>query len=229
MPQDNCLTSRATLHDDHGRTPSTITNDREGTNSAAPPRSPGVKTVVAPPPLLFGLGRFSRWAASASAAASLTFVWSPLASAAPTVGIDLNAGATTGESDSENGGGFGLRAGEEWELLVLTLCPELSGQYARFGGPRDPAAYQLMAGGRLGIGFILEPSVYAHAGVGYLQQDVYDSGAGLAYDAGLALDLTLIPYMDIGVHAQLSGIGGNADMRGLGWGMVGLHVEFEAE
>lgn len=188
--------------------------------TVGPPRAPSSSSTPPKP------GTLRRLGVTASSALLLTLLPWTSASAAPTVGVDLHAGAAADDSDADSGGGFGLRAGEEWELLVLTLCPELSGQYGSFGGARDPDVYQLMVGGRLGIGFIIEPSIYAHAGVGYLDQDLYESSAGLAYDAGLALDLTVIPFMDIGLHAHLAGISGD-ESRGLGWGMAGVHVEFE--
>ncbi len=146
------------------------------------------------------------------------------------MGVDLNWLHAGDARDTDSGGGFGLRGGEEWEVLILTLSPELSAQYSRFGGEREPSAYQLMGGTRLGIGFIIEPSVFAHAGIGYLDQELYGSGTGFAYDVGAALDLTLIPFMDIGVHAQLSGVNTPADdVRGLAWLVTGVHVEFEGD
>jgi hypothetical protein len=73
--------------------------------------------------------------------------------------------------------------------------PEIGANYHAFGGAPDAESFAVVAGGRVSIGFVLEPSAFLHAGVGHFG---YDTALGdvsqtsLAYEAGLALDLTIL-------------------------------------
>jgi hypothetical protein len=161
--------------------------------------------------------------------ACLTIVWvlPDVAAAKPAFGIDVDSSHLSDGDRTDTGWGAGLRFGDEWKPLILTLNPELSAQFGRLSGTDTVTTYRAMGGARLGIGFIIQPSVFAHAGVGYLDQPMYGSGFGFAYDGGGALDLTLLPHFDFGVHANIAGITapGSAD-RGAGWWVLGLHVQF---
>jgi hypothetical protein len=79
-----------------------------------------------------------------------------------------------------------------------------------------------LVGGEVRIGKILEPGVFAHVGVGHL------SGVGAftapAFDVGLALDLTLIPLIDIGAHVAYNALLGDDERTGFSWLTAGLHA-----
>ena len=53
---------------------------------------------------------------------------------------------------------------------------------------------------RIGIDFGLEPSVFAHAGIGHFEI-TSDAHTSLGYDVGAALDPTLLPVISFGPHA----------------------------
>lgn len=129
----------------------------------------------------------------------------------------------------DNGWGAGARLGHEWDLVLISLTPEIGGNYHSFGGG-DASSYAVFGGGRVSIGFVLEPSAFIHAGVGHFRYDtlVGDvSQTSLAYELGLALDLTILPVIDIGAHATWAGVAGDSDIDGLNWLAVGGHITFE--
>jgi hypothetical protein len=140
--------------------------------------------------------------------------------------LSLDAGAAfpTG-AGNDDGFGVGLRYGHEWDLAILSLVPELGLGYHAFGGPNDADAFTIYGGGRIAIGFVLEPSVYAHAGVGHVATDA-TSFTSLAYDVGAALDLTAIPMVAFGPHLTLSGVAGNENRRAFSWMEIGGHITF---
>src|SRR5690349_22281387 len=109
--------------------------------------------------------------------------------------LSFEAGADfPSASGSDDGYGLGMRFGHQWDLLLVTLTPEIGLRYSNFSGPADATTFSVVGGGRVGIGFVLEPSVFMHAGVGHL------SGAAphtsLAYDLGAAVDITALPVVD---------------------------------
>jgi hypothetical protein len=127
----------------------------------------------------------------------------------------------------DGGFGGGVRIGNQWNLLLLTLTPEFGASYQAFEGASDADAFRFVAGGRLGLGFILQPSVFAHAGVGHFGYELPGrdvSQTSLAYDVGAALDLTALPIIDIGAHVTAAGIAGDDSDDALSWVAVGAHV-----
>lgn len=140
--------------------------------------------------------------------------------------LSLDVGADF-QSDPGNDDGFGvgLRYGHEWDLAILSLVPELGFGYHAFGGPNDADVITAFGGGRVAIGFVLEPSVYAHAGVGHVATET-TSFTSLAYDIGAALDLTAIPVIDFGPHLTLGGVAGTESRRAFTWLELGGHLTF---
>jgi hypothetical protein len=98
-----------------------------------------------------------------------------------------------------SGVGGALRLGHEYDLLLVSLTPELMGTLHDFSGPSDPLVFSGMGGGRLTLGKVIEPGVFAHVGVGHASMPL-DSRTGLAFDLGATVDLTLIPAVDLGVQ-----------------------------
>ena len=141
--------------------------------------------------------------------------------------LDLEAAIPQDVPDAKTGWGGAVRFGNEWNLVLLKLTPEIQGNYHSFGGASEASQFGVMAGGRLVIGLLLQPSVYAHAGVGHfgyhtLLRDV--SQTSLAYDVGLALDITALPLVDFGAHASLNGVAGDDDADPFTWYSIGGHV-----
>lgn len=142
--------------------------------------------------------------------------------------VDVEA-ALPANDGHDDGWGLGARVGHKWDLVLVSLTPEIGFNYHTFGGPPDAEAFAVVAGGRIGIGFVIEPSAFLHAGIGHVGYNtpVGDYGrTSLAYEGGLALDLTLLPVIDIGAHAALAGIAGDADEDAFSWLAIGGHVTF---
>ncbi len=140
--------------------------------------------------------------------------------------LSLDAGAAfPSGAGNDDGFGVGLRYGHAWDLAIVSLVPELGLSYHAFGGPNDAETFAVLGGGRIAIGFVLEPSVYAHAGIGHVATDA-TSFTSLAYDIGAALDLTALPVVDLGPHLTLGGVAGNENRRAFSWLEIGGHLTF---
>jgi hypothetical protein len=166
-----------------------------------------------------------------AAAAAAMIVWPRAAAAETVVGVDLNFNDAIAGDDASSGAGVDLFFGPRLDLTILTLTTELSGGFHDFGGPFDPNVYRLMAGGRLGIGVIVRPSVFAHLGVGHLRfDDPFDGGrdgrTNVAGDLGAALDFTLLPLVDLGIQASYNRIAGGDSNEAFEWLQAGAHITF---
>ena len=158
-----------------------------------------------------------------AATMALFFCLSPRANAQTTVAVDVGAAFPSG-AESSDGWGAGLRFGRRYHVTLLSLEPELDVAYHNFGDGKTEA-FRVLGGGRLGIDAGLEPSVFAHAGVGHYAAPV-TSHTSLGYDIGAALDLTMIPVVSFGPHVMFAGIAGTDTIEPLSWFEVGGHVSF---
>ena len=181
--------------------------------------SPEVRSIT--------LARAARAACFTTTLGAAFLISSP-ASAHDEIAIDVEA-AWADDPNDPNGLGAGVRAGHVWDIAIITITPELGASYHDFDGAADPTAWDIKAGGRFGIDLLIEPSVYAHAGLGHFGYDLPDgdvSHTGLGYDVGAALDITALPVIDFGVLATVAGIAGNDDVDPFSWIAVGGHVAF---
>ena len=167
---------------------------------------------------------------AAVAAASTLIAWPRTAAAETVVGVDLNFNDSLVGDDAGNGAGVDVYFGPRLDLAILTLTTELSGGFHDFAGELDPTVYRGLAGGRLGIGVIIRPSVFAHVGVGHLRFDDpfgdRDGRTNLAGDLGAALDFTVLPLVDLGVQASYNVIAGDDDNDPFEWLQAGAHITF---
>ena len=135
---------------------------------------------------------------------------------------DLDYAAEISGREAGMGGGGALRVGAQLDLIAATLIVEAGGDYHDFGGDDEVSVARGIVGGEVRIGKILEPGIFAHVGVGHL------SGVGAftapTVDVGLALDLTLIPLIDIGAHVAYNALLGNEERDGFSWLTAGLHA-----
>lgn len=166
-----------------------------------------------------------------AAAAAITIAWPRTAAAETVLGVDLNFNDAIAGDDASSGAGVDLYFGPRLDLTILTLTTELSGGFHDFGGPFDPTVYRGMAGGRLGIGVVVRPSIFAHIGVGHLRYDDLDDGGrdgrtNLAGDLGAALDFTLLPLVDIGVQGSYNRVAGDDAEDAFEWLQAGAHITF---
>src|SRR5690606_27832512 len=98
-----------------------------------------------------------------------------------------------------------------------------------FGGTSDVAIYRGMVGGRFAAGTLFQPSVFAHIDMGHLGLVVPDSDtrsehAHVATDAGLALDFTAIPLINVGIQGSYNNIAGTSSDPAFSWIQAGLHA-----
>jgi hypothetical protein len=162
--------------------------------------------------------------AASAAAVATTLLVAPPVHAENKLSIDAGAAFPTG-AGNDDGFGLGLRYGHEWDLVIISLVPELGVGYHAFSGRNDADVVTVVGGGRIAIGFVLEPSVYAHAGVGHVATDT-NAFTSLAYDVGAALDLKVIPKLAFGPHLTLAGVAGNEDRPPFSWMEIGGHLTF---
>jgi hypothetical protein len=141
-----------------------------------------------------------------------------------TIALDLDYAGAFENDFIEGGGGGALRIGSELDLLLVTLIPELNLAYHSFGGEGryDAKTYTGTLGGRIRFLKILEPGIFAHAGVGRLEG--WQSHTGFAFDLGVTLDFTLLPLIDLGLHAAWNRVFGTSERDGLSYGTSGFHV-----
>ena len=114
------------------------------------------------------------------------------------IAVDLDFNSAIDAPAIDAGGGGALRLGKELDLFLISLTPELGGSYHSFGGDDRTKLYAGFLGARLAVGKIIEPALFGHVGVGRL--DGADSRTAPVLDGGLAIDFTLLPLIDIGVH-----------------------------
>lgn len=173
-----------------------------------------------------------RWPAAGALALVCAFVMLPRPAAAQTtLGVDLSFNDALDRADTDSGAGLDIYFGPRLDLAILTLTTELSAGYHDFGGELEPTVYRGLAGGRLGLGFGIRPSVFAHLGVGHLRYDALggpdrDGRTHFAGDLGLALDFTILPLIDLGVHGSYNLVSGAGDDEAFEWLQAGAHVIF---
>ena len=174
-------------------------------------------------------------AAAATGALLAGVCWSGSAAAANTVGIDLsfNGGTRDSRYGTDTGAGVDIFFGPRMDLGLVALTTELDGGFHSFGGPADPTVYRGMVGGRLAIGAVIRPSVFAHIGVGHLRwnelpglTDDRDGRTNLATNLGAALDFTLLPLVDLGVQLSYNSVAGGSASPAFDWVEAGAHVIF---
>ena len=171
-------------------------------------------------------------AASFGAALVACLSWSGSAAASNTVGVDLSYNDGVHDSGTNGGAGVDVFFGPRMDLGLVALTTELDAGFHDFGGSADPTVYRGMAGGRLALGAIIRPSVFAHIGVGHLRwndfpgSDVRDSRTALATDLGAALDFTVLPLVDLGVQLSYNAVTASSNEPAFEWMQAGAHVIF---
>lgn len=150
------------------------------------------------------------------------------ARAETTIGADLDMHVPLSINNVTTGAGFGIRLGTELHLPLIALNPEFGFTYAEFSKDNPPTVYRAIAGARLGIGELIRFGVLAHVGFGYVNwkpaPDNY-SHSGLTYDAGIFLEFTALPLLNVGVHGIYNRMAADDDQpQTLHWLSIGLHA-----
>lgn len=171
----------------------------------------------------------ARRALAAGAAVAACSLAAPSARADTVIAADLDFVVPINDEseDISSGAGFGIRVGQQLDVPALVLTPELGFTYAGFDG--GVKAYRGVAGLRLGVGEILRPGVFAHAGIGRLSVDVPSgvpdpSHTAFTFDAGAFLDFTLLPFLNIGAHAAYNRQAGSDELDAFQWASLGAHA-----
>jgi hypothetical protein len=94
--------------------------------------------------------------------------------------------------------GVAARAGYTFSSPLITFTPEAK---LGFQSPGTPNAFIMSGGARLNFFKGLSPAIFAHAGG--LVGDI----SGFVWDAGVGLDLTVIPVFDIGIFCSYTQVG----------------------
>lgn len=132
--------------------------------------------------------------------------------------------AAIGKS-SAAGLSFAGRAGYRLSVPLLALTPEIKVTYDRVPTGVTVGAFRAMAGGRLAVGKLIAPVAFAHIGYGSAKGErggIDLKRTGVAFDAGLGLDFTLIPLIDLGVYACFNKLKDNEG--DINWLTVGAQV-----
>jgi hypothetical protein len=156
-------------------------------------------------------------------AASSLWLSPATARAAVAVAADLEVDAPS-DSELDAALAFAVRLGWQLHLPLLVFTPEVGYHHVAFGD--ELTLDRAFAGARLGIGEVFRIGAFGHVGVGHAAfhsvaegQDVTD----LTIDVGGFLDFTLLPLLDVGVHAGYGRV--RADDRDrLRWVPVGVHL-----
>ena len=145
------------------------------------------------------------------------------ASSGTAIGVDLDYTNGINEAGVGSGTGFNVRLGYKLDLLLAQLTPEIGGGYHTFSGDANLKLSQGIVGGRLQFGKILEPGIYTHLGYGHASADGLGH-SGATFDAGVTLDLTLLPLLDLGVHAGYNGLLKSGDYDAFNSYVLGVHA-----
>ena len=138
------------------------------------------------------------------------------------IAFDMDYGSAVSEPGRASGGGGAVRIGEELDLFVVSLTPELGGGYHGFVGSSSARVYNGFLGGRLAVGKIVEPSIFGHFGVARLEGS--ERRTAPMIDAGLALDLTVLPLIDLGAHGAYNVMLPREDGSAFRWMVLGAHA-----
>jgi len=139
--------------------------------------------------------------------------------------LDLDYSAALSHSEIDSGGGAGIRIGLERDYFLVTMIPEVQLNYHRLNANTadDAVISAAKVGGRIRFFKIIEPGIFAHAGLANIAGDRIYEHTGIAFDAGFTLDLTILPLVDIGLHTAWNRVFGD-DESGLSYVTAGAHV-----
>ena len=151
-------------------------------------------------------------------------IWlAPGTARATAIAADLELDTPT-NLDIDSAPAFAVRLGWQVHLPAIAITPEVGYHHVAFGD--DVTLNRGFAGVRLAIGEVFRIGAYAHVGVANVDYHFgqYEDVTDATYDIGGFLDFTLLPLLDIGVHAGYGHVKGGDDGAALQWVPVGAHV-----
>ncbi len=160
-------------------------------------------------------------------AAAVLASWPRDANAGIFLGAQLDAGQGIGMPPAARPEGIGFLGTFGYRIGIgpVFLQPEAQGGYTLFpADSRDVIHVARALGGlRFGKQGMIEPSIFGHAGAGWLGSDT----TGIACDAGLALAFKLVPFFSFGAQAAYSVVTLTTGGAATKWVEYGLHVAIE--
>lgn len=153
--------------------------------------------------------------------------------AKPKIALEADFALPVSVNGAKPGAGGALRGGYDIDLTLLHVMPEVGLGFHKLTDSAGPSVFRGFAGGRAGIGAGVRLDGFAHIGYGYLGTPsppvgaVNSSYGAPIFDAGLALDFTLIPVVDLGLHGSYNTAltrNGAADTPR--WIGLGVHLAF---
>ncbi len=147
------------------------------------------------------------------------------AHAGPYLGIDLDLG-TAFQDKVDFSYGLGARFG--WKIYFpgapVWLLPEVGAHFMNFGGDYFSNAGAAFGGFRFGLDGIVQPNLFAHAGLGF----VGGGDLGPYADIGIGVDFQLTRVFTLGLQAAYNTVldngSGNGDVK---WASFGFNFGFD--
>lgn len=157
--------------------------------------------------------------------------WARPAAAEIAFGLEVNYNQAVDHFETGKGGGVDVRVGPRLGLWMLEITPELSAGMHDFGGFPSPTVLRGLAGCKLALDLGIKPTLFAHFGAGRLRYDAVESVArdaatGMAADFGAALDVTVLPMLDVGMQGSYNVVGLESTRSRFDWLQVGGHFTF---
>lgn len=147
------------------------------------------------------------------------------------VAVDADAAIALAPTRVSSLLGGALRLGLEFDAKLVSLTPEVGASYHGFSGDLAPGALRGFGGARLALGAVVRPGIYFHGGYAHVTYDRGTAGAPASrsaptWDAGISLDLTVLPVVDIGLHAGYTVVTASRgdDDGALHWLAAGAHL-----
>ena len=153
---------------------------------------------------------------------------SAVAHADPIIAADLDYVLPVDDDGVSSSFGVALRVGQELEGAGASLTPELGVSYNDFAGPLNVRTYRGYTGFRFGVGEVVRPGLFGHAGIGHIRiQEWRDiptaSETAFTFDVGAFIDFHVIENVNFGVHGAYNRIAKGDDFPAFRWGSFGLH------
>ncbi|APR86583.1 Hypothetical protein A7982_11932 [Minicystis rosea] len=150
------------------------------------------------------------------------------------LGAEFDAASAFDQPGASIGYGFVGTLGYRIGLGPIFLQPEAQGSHMVFpvsdGYTDVPTSTRILGGARVGLGRMVQPQLFGHAGVGW----VGDGINGRAFDGGFALGFKLIPLLRFGAQIAYNVVTIQNDPRtldgsstSLKWLSYGAHAGIE--
>lgn len=128
--------------------------------------------------------------------------------AKPKIAIEADFAVPVSVNGAKPGAGGALRGGYELNLAIVHVMPEVGLGFHKLTDTGGPSIFRGFIGGRAGLGEGVRFDGFLHIGYGNIAYGSTPSGgtdssyAAPILDGGLAIDFTLIPVIDLGIHAS---------------------------